>query len=209
MDKQYPPGNPALLRLLQKVPFPKYRAKWLLRRIPDLNEPILDLNGYSTTYLHEAVTGNNLEAVRLLLDHGADPNYENIDLIQDCALWDLQYVWDDNGDTSPVRLEIAKLFFEYGADPNLVSENECLYDWVLFEVFNSPHEFGWEHRCDFLKLLIIYGGGGRGCYPKPEISAPIDKTRIDEYTLQFSRNPDGYHIDGWLVDPDGNRIAKV
>ena len=209
MDKRYPPGNKTLLRLFQKIPFPSSRAKRLLRRVSNLDEPILDLGGFSTTYLHEAVTYNNLEAVRLLLDLGANPNYENLDLIQDCALWDLQYVWDDDGATSSVRLEIAKLFFEHGANPNLVSENEILYDWVMFEVFNSPNEFGWEHRCDFLKLLVIYGGGGAGCYPKPEIVAPIDKSRIDDYTLQFTQNQDGYHIDGWLVDPDGNQIAKI
>ena len=209
MDKQYPPGNPALLRLFQKIPFPRNRAKRLLQRVPDLNEPILDLNGYSTTYLYEAQSCNNLEAVRLLLENGADPNYENIDLVSDCALWDLQYTWDDNEDTSPIRLEIAKLFFEYGADPNLVSENECLYDWVVDAVFNEIGEYGWEHRRDFLKLLVMYGGGGRNGKYKPEFFAPVDKARIDEYFIEFSRNPDGYHIDGWLVDSHGLRIAKL
>ena len=208
MDKQYPTGNPELLQLLRKVPFPKHRAKHLLQSIPDLNEPIMDLNGCSTTYLYEAQSYNNLEAVRLLLDGGADPNYENLDLVNDCALWDLQYIWNDE-DGAQIRYEIAKLFFEHGANPNLISENECLYDWVVDAVFNEMGEYGWDCRRDFLKLLVIYGGGGCGCYAKPEISVPIDKTRIDEYTLQFSRNSDGYHIDGWLVDPDGNRIAKV
>lgn len=208
MDKQYPTGNPELLQLLRKVPFPKHRAKHLLQSIPDLNEPIMDLNGCSTTYLYEAQSYNNLEAVRLLLDGGADPNYENLDLVNDCALWDLQYIWNDE-DGAQIRYEIAKRFFEHGANPNLISEDECLYDWVMDSVFNEMGEYGWECRRDFLKLLVIYGGGGKGCYPKPEISVSIDKSRIDEYSIQSARNPDGYHIDGWLVDPDGNRIAKI
>ena len=79
MDKAYLPGNRAFLKLLKKKPFPIRKAKWLLRIIPDLNEPILNLNGCSTTYLYEAQSYNNLEAVRLLLDNGADPNYKNLD----------------------------------------------------------------------------------------------------------------------------------
>lgn len=208
MDKAYLPGNRAFLKLLKKKTFPIRKAKWLLRIIPDLNVPILNLNGCSTTYLYEAQSYNNLEAVRLLLDNGADPNYENLDLINDCALWDLQYLWDGEDGTS-IRYEIAKLFFEYGADPNIISEDESLYDWVVNAVFNEMGEYGWAFRRDFLKLLVIYGGGGKGCYPKPDISAPIDKSRIDEYSIQFTRNPDGYHIDGWLVDPDGVKLAEV
>lgn len=208
MDNVYISGNKLLLRLLQKKPFPKQTAKWLLRRIPDLNQPISDLNGYSTTYLYEAQNENNLEAVQLLLASGADPNYENPNLINDCALWDLQYLCKDEDCVLP-RYEIAKLFFEYGANPNLISEGECLYDWVVDAVFNEMGEWGWQWRRDFLKLLVIYGGGGCGCYAKPRVSVPIDKARIDEYSLQFFQGPDGYHIDGWLVDPDGNRIAQV
>ena len=208
MDKQYPPGNPALLRLFQKFPFPKWRARWLLRKIQNLNEPILDLNGISTTYLYEAQSYNNLEAVRLLLENGADPNYTNEDLVCNCALWDLQYICDvERGER--IRYEIAKLFFEYGADPNIISDDEPLFDWVVDAVFFDMGEDGWTSRKDFLKLLAIYGGGGKGCYDRPVFSEPVDKSRIDEYSIQFSRCKDGYHMEGWLVNPEGKQIAQL
>lgn len=129
MDNVYISGNKMLLRILRKKPFPKQMAKWLLRKIPDLNQPILDRNGYSTTYLYEAQSENNPEAVKLLLAGGANPNYENSNLVSSCALWDLQYPWSDEDDVL-LRYEIAKLFFEYGANPNLISEGECLRENV-------------------------------------------------------------------------------
>lgn len=110
MNREYPQGNTEFLMQIKQRPFNTTRAAELLPEIGDVNTPILDDAGYSTTYLHEAESENNLEAVRLLLEQGADPNYCNDNLTRFCALFDLQFCADDERD-NPVRYEIAKLFF--------------------------------------------------------------------------------------------------
>ena len=109
------------------------------------------------------------------------------------------------------RLEVAKLFFEFGGDPNLWYDGETLYDHVLWEVFNddyTPH--GWEYICSFFKILIAYGGGGGDGYcQKPNLAEPVDKNRIDEYEFMLFLCDDGYHYEGHLFNPDGIDIGIV
>ena len=69
----YPKGNPDVLKMFESGLFDDSLAKELLSGV-DLNSPIGDLSGFSTTYLYEAVAENNLPAVDYLLKHGADPN---------------------------------------------------------------------------------------------------------------------------------------
>ena len=70
--EKYLPGNVELLTMFQSKNFDKAAATKLLVDIADLNQPILALDGYETTYLFEAETYNNVEAVRFLLENGAD-----------------------------------------------------------------------------------------------------------------------------------------
>ena len=189
--------------------FDKEAAAHLLAEIPDLDGPILDLNGYPSTYLFEAQSCNNMEAVRFLLENGVSPNLANDDGIY--ALNDLRLLWEETQEYRSKRLEIAKLFFDFGGDPNLWYDGETLYDHVVWEVFNddySPHD--WEYICSFFKLLIAYGGGGgKSSYPKPELTEPIDKSRINEYAFKLFLCDDGYHLDGHLFNPEGIDIGTV
>lgn len=208
--KTYPPGNVELLTMFKSQNFDKEAAAHLLAAIPNLNEPILNLRGYSSTYLFEAESCNNVEAVRFLLGNGADPNLDVEDLIDECALIDLHFLWEEMLEERSKRLEIAKLFFEFGGDPNLWYEDETLYDHVLWEVFHwdIPHDR--EYLCSFLKILIAYGGGGgKSSCPKPDLTEPIDKNRIDEYEFKLFRCDDGYHLEGHLFNPDGDDIGIV
>ena len=107
---EYPPGNKTILQMIDSGTFDAALAEALLNGA-DLNAPICDLSGYSTTYLYEAVSNNNLQAVAFLLEHGADPNLNIPELIGDCALWQLQFL--DNGQDWQTRHEISKLFFQY------------------------------------------------------------------------------------------------
>lgn len=61
----------------------------------------------------------------------------------------------------------------------------------------------------FYKLLIAYGGGTDTGYGKPELSVPIDVSRIDEYRIRFYACDDGYHVGGRMIDPDGNDIGEL
>ena len=60
--------------MIQSSSFDADAADRLLKGV-DLNSPICDEDGCSTTYLSKAVACNNPEAVKFLLEHGADPNY--------------------------------------------------------------------------------------------------------------------------------------
>ena len=209
MEKgNYPKGDKELLDLLRhSSDETAIRSK--ISEIDNLNQPILDEQGDSTTYLYEAVEWNNLIAVRVLLDHGADPNYCNEDLLGDCALWDLQY-WDIENEDPSIKYQIAKEFFRHGANPNLIAEEggEPLYDFVLYKVFNEGVNKDWDYLLSFFKLLVAYNGGGVD-YPKPRLWAKIDKRKIDDYWIEFAMCDDHYHIEGFLLDPNGNRIGEL
>lgn len=208
--KDYPVGDHELLELVRhSSDTEEIREK--VMKIENINEPILDEKGYSTAYLYEAVGESNLTAVQVLLDHGADPNYSNADLIGDCPLWELQYC-DFSFADPKIRYQIAKEFFQHGADPNLTpdGEVESLYDYVLFKVFNDDDIVGpeYDYLLSFYNLLIAYGGGGKG-YRKPVFSEVIDKDRIDDYQIEFEMCDDNYHIKGYVVNPEGERIGEL
>ena len=152
-SEPYGKGNPELLAMFKSKVFDCAVARRIIADIPDVNKPILDLNGYSTTYLYEAEENNNIEAVRFLLENGADPNLDIPDLINGCPLHDLHFLWEEMQEEEQQRLEIVRLFFEFGANPDILYEIETLYDHVLWEVFNdsiTPHD--WE----YIKKFFIF-----------------------------------------------------
>ena len=207
-EKEYPTGNPEFLEMIQGRKFDAQRAKEIMAGV-DFNLPV-SVSSYSTTYLYEAMSENNLPAVAFLLDNGADPNFNDPDLVMDCALWDLQYL--DVGQDWQTRYEIAKLFFKYGADPNLKCDGETLYDYILFKVYeDDPNDDNdWENLLHLYKLLILYGGGGEASQHysgRPELTASIDMSKIDEYDVRLHICEDGYHIAGHLVDGEENEVG--
>lgn|GEM_PF-3291304 len=212
--KEYPVGNLEIIEMINSGGFDEKRAKEILAGT-DLNRPINvpigNTNSYfSTTYLYEAVGANNLPAVAFLLDNGSDPNLFDPDLNGDCALWELQYI--DQDQDWKTRYEIGKLFFRHGADPNLICDGETLYDYVLFKVYNDDlyDENDWENLRHLYKLLVLYGGGGKKLgRGRPEFTGDIDLNRIDEYDVRLHLCEDGYHIAGTLVDEEGNEVALL
>ena len=210
-EKNYEKGNAELLLMFKSKTFDRAIASSIIAGIPDINQPILNLSGYSTTYLFEAESYNNVEAVRFLLENGADPNIDVPDAINDCPLFDLHFLWDEISDEIAQRLEIVKLFFEFGADPNLDCDGEILYDHVLWEVFNddiTPHD--WKYIKQFFLILVAYGGGGKSSYSDPpKLTEEIDKTRLKQYDFKLFVCEDGYHLEGHIFNPDGVDIGTV
>jgi hypothetical protein len=211
VTEPYSKGNPKLLTMFKSKGFDYAVAREIIADISDLNEPILDLNGYSTTYLYEAEQYNNIEAVRFLLENGADPNLDIPALINDCPLNDLHFLWEEMQDEEQQRLDIVRLFFEFGANPDKLYEVETLYDHVLWEVFNdsiTPHEWGYIKK--FFLILIAYGGGKEPSrYGLPKLTEPIDKDHIFEYDFILVKCEDGYHLEGHVIAPDGKDIGIV
>lgn len=209
--EMYEKGNTELLKMFKSKIFDRTIAAKIVADIPDINQPILDLSGYSTTYLFEAQESNNVEAVRFLLENGADPNLDIPELLNSCPLNDLHFLWQEMGDEMPQRLTIAKLFFDYGADPDLPYDGETLYDHVLWEVFNdsiTPHD--WEYIKKFFLLLVAYGGGKEPShYMSADLVEPIDRNRINEYDFRLVVCEDGYHLDGHIIAPNGTSIGTV
>ena len=204
-----------MIKLIITSPFDADQAAITLRGISDIDQTILDSKyRFETTLLGEAVRNNNLGAVQFLLEHGANPNYIGEDF--DCPLSDLEFGFDeDTPEEDRTRYEIAKKFFEYGADPNLLLEGETIFDRVTYSIYNHGGGPSWPYRVEFYKLLILYGGGGHiyenGAqgYGKPEFSEPIDLSRIDDYQVCFRKHKDGYHIEGHLLNPAGRDIGTL
>ena len=195
-----------MLALIEHRPFDTKRANVLLQSIDDLEQVISDKNGYKTTLLAETVDSNNLDAVQLLLEHGADPNYVSPDY--DCPFLDLQDSREDESEDR-IRYAITKLFLAHGADPNLIVEGLSVYDYATIEVYDFFEETSWwPYILKIYKLLVLYGGGGHE-YEKPVFSEPIDLRRADEYQIRFRQEEDGYHISGFLLNPDGKIIGQL
>ena len=110
-----------------------------------------------------------------------------------------------------VLFQSRKLFFEFGANPDILYEVETLYDHVLWEVFNdsiTPHD--WEYIKKFFIFLVAYGGGKEASrYGLPNLTEPIDKNRIYEYDFKLVPCEDGYHLEGHIIAPDGKDIGAV
>ena len=165
MENSFPSGNEALIALIRRRPFDREQAEEIIKKIGNVNHPIQiygdgylysDKTEYSTTYLHEACDYDNLEAVRLLFEYGADPNYENPELDREFAFWNLMYGSEsESEEENRERYKIAELFFEYGADPNTVSkeDGENFYYWVLYHEPNDMDSPNGRYEMDFFGLL--------------------------------------------------------
>ena len=195
-----------LLKLMREKPFNAAAAMPILPEIGGIDEPFEGEHHYLTTFLEAATEENNSSAVKFLFEHGSDPNMLRI---EDgvCPLDDLMYPAEEKADNQE-RLEIAKLFLEYGADPNIMTDGETLYDYVIYEAFEHIGEYDRDYLLKFYLLLVAFGGGGKE-YPKPELAEKIDLDHIFEYDFKFFRCEDGYHLEGHVFTPDGRDIGRV
>ena len=205
-----------LFELCRNEEFDILEAKTLISQI-DVNGIILDPTWTwerKTTFLLEASSNSNLKMVKLLLEHGADPNMICDD---ENPLWDLQY--NDYSDeiyekeeekartSDETRLKIANLLLEYGANPCMIVEDEDLFSYVLYAVFNDDPGHLLDYRSRFFILLIAYGGKNNYCNPK--IIKPFDKSNMLQYEFIHVPVGDGYYLTGEIVDANYEVVAKI
>jgi ankyrin repeat protein len=200
------------------------RANELIGEI-DVNEPIHydpDREQHITTFLSEACSNTNLKMAKLLLEHGADPNYvlyTDQPGWQENPFWDLQYpvyndkFYNENDENKKIadaadadNLEIARLCLEHGANPCIKLDGEDLFSWVFYAVVADEDDFRLlEYRSKFLILLIAYGGKNK--YYEYEIIKPFDKNNMNQYDfVRFGSNP--YSVDE-IVDEHYEVVARI
>ena len=204
-----------LLELCKKDNFNTEEAQALLSSI-NANAPLDDPSwkGHKTTLLLEAILSTNLKMTQLLLKNGADPNMIWND---ENPFWDLQYneycneMYEKDPEVAYAadekRLLMAQLMLEHGADPCITVDQEDLFSYVLFAVFEDDPGPLLDYRSRFLILLIAYGGKNHYC--QPNIQKPFDKSNMAQY--RFRRVPvgDGYHLTGEIVDDNYEVVATL
>lgn len=202
-----------LLELCSDLCFDEEEARSLIGKL-NLNTELADPThpNSRTTYLLEATQYANIEMVRLLLQNGADPNfilYADKPLWRENPFWNLQY--NDFGETeeeNEVGLKMAQLMLEYGANPNITLDDEDLFSYVCFAVFNDDDTPElWKYRSRFFILLIAYGGSNAYCNPK--IILNFDKSYMEQYHFCCVPCGDGYHLTGEIIDRNHDIVAMV
>lgn len=205
--------NGKLLKMCTDSDFNKDQAIEIIQSV-ELNQELVDPNSTQsrTSFLAVAIQHANLIMVKLLLEHGADPNfiiYEDKPLWRENPFWDLQY--NDFGETAEeneVGLQMAQLMLEHGANPNLVLDDEDLFSYVCFAVFNDDDTLELqEYRSRFFILLIAYGG--KNDYCKPQIIKEFDKSNMAQYSFLLVPAGDGYHLRGEILDQNYEVIARI
>jgi len=167
----------------------------------------------TTKHLFEAEKSNNIEAVRYLLENGADPNLNIPELTNDCPLYDLHFLWQEMLNEAHQRLAITKLFFDYGTDPDLLYDGDTLYEHLFEDLFRVPlwvtsHDP--EYTKQFFLLLLAYGGGSKPIlYAPPFLVEPIDRNRVFSYELKITKTEDGNQERGHIIAPNGKIIGYV
>lgn len=199
-----------LAKMCQDPNFDKNDALQLLKQVDIHREfSMMTEHGfsYTTTLQREAIDYYNIEMLSLLLEHGADPN--QIYNKDESEFWSLQYGNYESAEKDEIRLKMAQLLLEYGAnhliDPD--GMGECLLDYVVFAVFNDDgYDDLWKYRSRFLILLVAYGASTKYCTPR--IVKEFDKSNMAQYEFYFVPAGNGRYS-GVIVDRDGNKIAYL
>ncbi len=158
-----------------------------------------------TTYLAEAAAYGNYELAKLLIAYGADPNLR---IGTEPILWGLQYYEYYHPERNKGRLQAAELLLQSGVSPIVEWENETLFDYICFKIFNDDtdaEEF--NYLSDFFLLLIIYGG--KTAYCSPQIYIPFDKNNLQQYRFRIQENKTANTLYGEIFDNKGNIIAII
>ena len=95
-----------------------------------------DSNDCGTSPLTEAIMGNHIEIVKLLLDTGADVNFENDGDVSPlmAAVVESHTIYDHNEPAPPKRklcINIVQMLLEAGADVNVIGGNSLTpLEWL-------------------------------------------------------------------------------
>lgn len=107
-------------------------------------------DGSGATPLHYAVRGRNLEAVKILLAAGADPNIKDREDLTP---------FDNSFGRGGMLLEVIEMLLQYGADPNVKKNNMTRLAGMNYMLDNIIlNEEKRSHIKKVKQLIIKYGG---------------------------------------------------
>lgn len=179
----------------------------ILKKLLDENN--IDVNLYRSEYgdtlLNIAAEDRrDYDLTKLLLEHGADPEIPLDD--ENCTvLWNMQYVWEDKKFDESLR--ITNTLLRYGADPASVCDNETLYWYVHYKVFNEYGSPDYDYIVSFFTLLIVYGAEKlQRCV---DYKKPFNKDIALAYRFCFKDVGDGYHKTGVIYGPSEDVYAEL
>lgn len=182
--------------------FDAVRAEEILNQI-DVNQEFTpaDFHYKQTLLSWAAVFSSNLKMVKLLLNHGADPNqfYDNS---SESVLWQMQYSEENvenYEEINKARLKIVELLLRHGANPHTI--------WDDADLLKHANEHWWEdegiqyyYRWEFICLLEKFDeiASSRKKIKKPYIPKEHEKYDL----LPFCRQNGGevFEYPGKLLD---------
>jgi len=127
-----------------------------------------------------AARRNDLELVRLLLDHGADPSLPEEGAPRGHALWTAVY---------DRRVEMTRMLLEHGADPNGMVESS-----------GTPMMMAEGHR-ELWSLLASYGGDtGQPPTPRGTLGDLLKHRQFSEAEQMVRGRPDLLDDEAWYDD---------
>ena len=157
-----------------------------------------------------AVSANDVELLRELLEDGADPN--EYDKMNGGHVLHNHFITRRGYAKGEVELEMLELLLEYGSDPNTVQ----LGDTVLHEL--CDREYLSDYQYEAIKLLLEYGANPNtenSRYRSPlmlycwrrDSDLEDDVTRIPQLLLEYGANINQVDVDGntalwWLLRGD-------
>lgn len=138
-----------------------------------------------------------IDALKLLLDFGLDPNMIVHD---DNVMWNAIWI-----DAPNIGAAVLRLLFENGGDPNHVipSEQESLFDWLTDKLFHDEYTHDYFFTVQCWLVAMAYGAKSqRRNIPIKMLngnSAEIFKNfELYDYTLEFLlRAPGEYEY--WIM----------
>ena len=123
--------------------------------------PIQDGSNHTlaTTFLSIAISCDNVDAVDLLLQKGADPNFTDSKLLNDGPLlYNLSVFTGSTAEEAKKQLMITKLMLDYGADFNqvILKEGKTVYQHakeMASFAYDPSSDYDYRFDAAFLELL--------------------------------------------------------
>ena len=147
----------------------------------------IDYQGLDKIILEETHSYYLIDSLKLLLDHGLDPNI----IIDDSnVMWETIYI-----DIPNVGAAALRLLLEHGGNPNLDLPNYgTMFTEFDSRVIEDGYDYGFAHVVQCWMVLLAYGGRFQGKYSD---TPPV--TMLNGNKVEIFKNFEGYdYVFEWI-----------